>query len=302
MATGASILPPLHSEAVAVLCALTVMIAGVGPSAAERPVPVAIELVLAVDASGSVDAAEFDLQMRGLANAFRDPDVVAAIRGAGSGGVAVALVQWSGPGHQLVVVDWITVFDASSARHFADRIEAAGRQIHGETSITHALRFCMQLFGTNGFSGRRKVIDVSGDGPTNFGFPPDAMRDLAAAAGITINGLAIVNEWPDLDRYYRDHVIGGPGAFVVTAGDYQDFATAIRLKLIQEIRGVPLALEMPTRARLVERRRDAATRTAGGAVLSGRARSPDREPSRDPRGRQEPTAARSRQSRRRRST
>ncbi len=276
------------------------MIGAVGPSAAERPVPVAIELVLAVDASGSVDAAEFDLQTRGLANAFRDPDVVAAIRGAGV--VAVALVQWSGPGHQLVVVDWVTVFDASSAGHFADRIEAAGRLIHGETSITHALRFCMQLFGTNGFSGRRKVIDVSGDGPTNFGFPPDAMRDLVTAAGITINGLAILNEWSDLDRYYRDHVIGGPGAFVVTAGDYQDFATAIRLKLIQEIRGVPIALEMPTRARLVERRWDAATRTASGAVLSVRARSPDREPSRDLRGRQEPSAARSRQTSHRSST
>ena len=293
-------MPPLHSQAAAVLCALTVMIAGVGPSAAERPVPVAIELILAVDASGSVDAAEFDLQTRGLANAFRDPDVVAAIRGAG--GIAVALVQWSGPGHQLVVVDWITVFDNRSAGHFADRIEAAGRLIHGETSITHALRFCMQLFGTNGFSGRRKVIDVSGDGPTNFGIPADAMRDLAAAAGITINGLAILNEWPDLDRYYSDHVIGGPGAFVVTAGDYQDFAKAIRLKLIREIRGVPVALEIPTRARLVARRRDAATRTDGGAVLSGRARSPSRQPSRDLRGRQEPTAARSRQSRHRRST
>lgn len=240
---------PTHWKAsAAVLCAFTALIAGVGP-VAEQPVPVELELVLAVDASGSVDAREFNLQVLGLATAFRDPDVVAAIRSVGSGGIAVAVVQWSGPGHQLVVVEWTPVFDARSAEHLADRIEAAGRQIHGETSITHALRFSMQLLATNAFDGRRKVIDVSGDGPNNFGARPDPTRDLAVAAGVTVNGLAILNESPDLDRYYRDHVIGGPGAFLITAADYQDFATAIRLKLIQDIRGAPFALEMPARIR-----------------------------------------------------
>ncbi len=253
LATGTSMLPPNHSTIPAVvLCALAALIVGIGPSAAEQLVPVELELVLAVDASGSVDAGEFDLQVRGLATAFRDPDVVAAIRGVGPAGIAVALMQWSGPGHQLVVVDWTSVSDTRSAAHLADRIEAAGRQIHGETSITRALGFSMQLFATNGFDGRRKVIDVSGDGPNNFGTPPDPMRDLAAAAGITVNGLAILNERPDLDRYYRDHVIGGPGAFLLTAADYQDFATAIRLKLIQDIRGAPFALDMPARTRQVE--------------------------------------------------
>ena len=227
--------------------------AAIAPVRAQAQVPVQLELVLAVDTSASVDAGEFDLQMRGLADAFRDAGVIDAIRGAGPGGIAVALVQWGGPLSQAVAVGWTNVSDARSARRFADRIAASERLYLVErTAIAHVLRYAMRLFDGNGFRGRRRVIDVSGDGPNNYGYHPDGMRDWAADAGITVNGLAILNEHPDVDRYYGRHVIGGPGAFLVTATDYRDFARAIRLKLIQEIEGWPMAGAPAPGARLAE--------------------------------------------------
>lgn len=211
----------------------------IGRQPAEAQVAVELELILAVDASGSVSPAEFDLQVRGLASAFRDPEVIAAIRSAG--GIAVALMQWSSPGQQVLAVDWSVVSDAASAESVAQRIIAAGRVILGETAIDGALRFAMAELSANAFSATRSIIDVSGDGATNWGRNPDDARDLAIAAGITINGLAVANEQSDLGRYYREHVIGGPGAFVITAADYGDFARAMRIKLIEEISGRPAA-------------------------------------------------------------
>jgi hypothetical protein len=205
------------------------------PRSATAQVPVELELILAVDASGSVSAAEFDLQVQGLAAAFQDPEVVAAIRDAGPAGIAVALVQWSSPGQQTVAVDWSLISDADSAAALARRIVAAGRLIMGETAIDGGLAFSMGLLSTNEFVGRRRIIDISGDGETNWGASPDRMRDRVVAAGITINGLAVANEQPALAEYYRDHVIGGAGAFVVAATDYEDFARAMRTKLVQEI-------------------------------------------------------------------
>lgn len=210
------------------------------PSVAHAGTEVALELVLAVDSSGSVDAAEFDLQLRGLSNAFRDRDVVAAIEASGAGGIAVAVVQWAGPGHQLVVVDWMHVRDEATAADFALRIELAGRRMFGETAIGPVLNFALGMLLTNDYVGRRRVIDVSGDGETNFGKDPDLVRDRVVATGATINGLAILNEFPRLDRYYRQHVIGGDGAFVMSVADYNDFAAAMRAKLIQEILGGPV--------------------------------------------------------------
>ena len=202
---------------------------------------VELELVLAVDASGSVDNDEFALQVRGLAAAFRDPRVVSAIESQGGDGIAVAVMQWSSPGNQIVAVDWTPIADAASAAAFAERIEGAGRLLYGETAIAHALRFATGLFVSGAFEGRRKVIDLSGDGPNNYGGMPTRIRDLAVAAGMTINGLAILNEYAELDRYYQAEVIGGPGAFVMTAADYADFAAAIRNKLVREISGPPIA-------------------------------------------------------------
>jgi hypothetical protein len=133
------------------------------------------------------------------------------------------------------------VRDEATAADFASRIEIAGRQLFGETAIGPVLEFALAMLAENGYEGRRRVIDISGDGETNYGLDPDPARDRVVASGATINGLAIVNEFPLLDRYYRQHVIGGAGAFVMTAGDYTDFATAMRAKLIQEIMGGPVA-------------------------------------------------------------
>jgi Protein of unknown function (DUF1194) len=207
----------------------------------EAQEPVDLELVLAVDTSGSVDAQEFALQIHGIADAFRDPEVHAALSAVGNRGIAVTLVQWAGRRQQVVAVDWMIVKDERSASTFASRVATTGRWILGETAIADALAYSTQLFRANGFDAPRRTIDISGDGVTNSGIDPEISRDAAVAAGITINGLAIVNETPDLDRYYRDHVVGGDGAFLMIANDYRDFAEAIRRKLIDEIRGAPVS-------------------------------------------------------------
>ncbi len=204
--------------------------------------PVELELVLAVDSSVSVNPREFDLQMSGLAAAFRDDRVVAAIQAVGARGIAVTLVQWAEIGQQAVSVDWMRLHDAATAGAFADRIDAAPRAFVGAaTAITYALRFAVPLFQVNEFEGKRRVIDISGDGVNNSGPPPTTFRNVAVNAGITVNGLAIVNEYFDLDIYYEESVIGGNGAFVMVAEDYRSFADAIVAKLVREILSTPVA-------------------------------------------------------------
>jgi hypothetical protein len=220
---------------------LTLLCASGGAHAAEAPVPVDLELVLAVDVSASVDPPEFELQTRGLAEAFRDPEVQAALQAPGRHGIAVALMQWSGRFQQVVGVDWTLVHDAPSAEAFARRIETMARRFQAETGIAGALAFAIRQLQQNRFAGTRQVIDISGDGPSNVGGPPDGVRDAAAAAKITINGLAIVNDVPKLDLYYADHVIGGPDTFLIVAKDFEDFARAIRRKLLREIESAPIA-------------------------------------------------------------
>ena len=233
------------------LTMLLVALVGLIPRPAAADTPVALELVLAVDVSGSVDHVEYNLQTRGIAAAFRDPAVIDAVLD--SGPVAVALVHWSGPHQQWLALDWTLVSDAGSAARFAAAAEAVPRAYFGATAIGDVLNLSAGLFGRSRFVGRRQVIDLSGDGPNNTNSDPVAARDLAVALGITINGLAILNEVPNLDVYFRDSVIGGPGAFLVVARDYRDFARAMRLKLIREIRGQAVAgLEMsaPPKRRL----------------------------------------------------
>lgn len=219
-------------------------------TAGRAEVGVDLELVLAVDSSGSVDFGEFELQARGIAHAFRDPEVIEAIAGAAPKGIAVCLIQWSGRRQHLVTIEWTHVSDAGSAHALAERIDAMGRVLIGETAIADALRFAHEQLASGPFHGARQVVDLSGDGMTNAGGDPDPLRDAAAIAGITINGLAILNETPSLDRYYAEHVIGGPDAFVMAAKDYDDFAHAVRLKLLREIRGAPLADARPGAARV----------------------------------------------------
>lgn len=213
-----------------------------------RAATVELELILAVDSSFSVDKKDFDLQMTGLARAFRDPRVIAAIRASGGHGIAVCLVQWADNWGQVLALEWTAVRDADQAAALAHRLERTPRLLVGaSTSITGALKFAIRQFEGNGFEGRRKVIDISGDGPHNQSTGPAKQRNLAVASGITINGLAILDEARELDRYYIDHVIGGSGAFVMTADSYQDFAAAIVRKLIREISAVPVAVPLRPR-------------------------------------------------------
>jgi hypothetical protein len=206
--------------------------------------PVDLELVLAVDTSTSVDALEFQLQTQGLAEAFLQPDVVAAIRNAGTQGVAIALVQWAGKAAQAKVVDWHVVRDGNSAAELAAKIASTPRAIKGLTDIAGAIRFSVNAIETNRYLGTRRVIDVSGDGSSDAA-SSEAARDAANMLGITVNGLVIHNvdyslgELANIDlrQHYANHVIGGPGAFMMSANDYDDFRIAIRAKLVREITG-----------------------------------------------------------------
>jgi hypothetical protein len=206
------------------------------PIAARAASPVDLALVLAVDASGSVSEARFELQKQGYAAAFRDPRVLAAIRATSTQSIAVTMFQWTGPRLQIQVVPWLPIKDAASAEALAAAIEAAPRRLFGGgTSISGAIDYARALLAQAPDEPARRVIDVSGDGSNNSGRPVTLARDEAVRAGIGINGLPILTVEPDLDRYYRDFVIGGPGAFMVPATSYGTFAQAIIKKLINEI-------------------------------------------------------------------
>ncbi len=199
-----------------------------------------LAIVLAVDSSSSVSTYEFNLQMRGLAEAFRHPAVHDAIAASAPNGIAITLVQWASPDTQVPAFDWTEVHGPTTAELIAGRIDRTPRLVNeGGTAISHAIDFSIAMLGR--VSAARKVIDVSGDGRNNMGGYLITATPRAVAAGITVNGLAILNEDPTLDEYYRLAVIGGIGAFVIVADDYDDFADAIRLKLIQEIKATPIA-------------------------------------------------------------
>lgn len=214
--------------------------------AAQQFEPVDLELVLAIDVSGSIDDDEAMLQRQGYIDAFRHPDIVRAIQGGFLRRIAVAYYEWAGFGHIRIIADWTVVEDSDSARAFADALTREPPLTARRTAIGAAIEYAVPYLGRNDFEGTRQVVDVSGDGPNNWGTPANIARDKAIAAGITINGLPIMNgrdgpsgwpQLPDLDLYYRDCVIGGPGAFIVVANSFEDFATAIRRKLIMEIAG-----------------------------------------------------------------
>ncbi|MFY0611363.1 MAG: DUF1194 domain-containing protein [Hyphomicrobiaceae bacterium] len=195
-----------------------------------------LALVLAVDISRSVNSIEYELQRSGLAYAIRHPDVIAAIKKGPLKKIAVTVVQWSDYESQVVVVPWVVIRDAKSAIGFSKRVERAVRFYGGYgTHVAGVIEFGGNLLEDVPFIAHRKVIDISGDGHDNITKAPGRHRDQAVAAGITINGLAIENEDKNLRLYYRDFVIGGPGAFVVRVQRYEDFADAMKKKLIREI-------------------------------------------------------------------
>jgi hypothetical protein len=227
--------------------ALAVAAAAVfGHAGARAETAVDLELILAVDVSRSIDREEARLQRQGYVDAFRDPELARAIGSGFLGKIAVGYFEWAGDGYARIVVPW-TVVDEKSARAFADTLSQSNAPGSARrTSISHAIGYALPWFDGNGVSGTRRVIDISGDGPNNDGELVVAAREKALAAGVTINGLPIMGHsrglysrynLPDLDLYFRDCVIGGPGAFMEVAADFPDFARAVRRKLILEIAG-----------------------------------------------------------------
>ncbi|WP_152045880.1 DUF1194 domain-containing protein [Aureimonas psammosilenae] len=222
---------------------------GAPRSVAEAGEPVDVELVLAVDVSWSMDRGEQEIQRNGYVAAFRDPEVQQAIMKGVHGRVAVTFIEWAGRFTQSVVVPWTLIDSKESADAFAYRLTAEEPDRERRTSISGVIDFVAPMFAENGFAGMRKVIDISGDGPNNEGRPVLQSREAALAEGITINGLPLMttdddggySSWgaiPNLDRYYADCVIGGPGAFMVPVNDWQQFPQAIRRKLVLELAGI----------------------------------------------------------------
>lgn len=217
--------------------------------------PVDLELMLAVDISGSIDPDEAKLQREGYVDAFADPQVIKAILSGPYGRIAVAYFEWAGTGWQHMVVGWTAIDSATSAHAFSARLAASPVDSGPWTSISGAIDYAVPLFGTT-FSGTRRVIDISGDGPNNTGRLAPQARDDAVRKRITINGLPIMNErydlarapMPNLDLYYQHCVIGGPGAFIVVARSFAAFAEAIRRKLILEIADRSPQQQRPDRA------------------------------------------------------
>ncbi len=215
------------------------------PSLAAEEKPVDLELLLAVDVSGSVDAEEARLQRDGYLRALRNPEVIAAIKSGMLGRIALSYVEWAGLGWYKVIVDWTEIHDEASAAAFANKLAAAPIVTAHRTSVSDAIDLSVPRFSGNGFEGTRRILDVSGDGSNNYGRLVTDARDDAVAAGITVNGLPIVTDQtnakyptiPDIDLFYRDCVIGGPGAFHVVANGFEDFDRAVRKKLILEIAG-----------------------------------------------------------------
>jgi hypothetical protein len=223
------------------------------PALAETPVDIA--LVLAVDASGSIDAAEFQLQKEGIAAAVTDAQVLSAITSGPNRRMAVAYVEWGGPGQAETVVSWMVVEDAASAGRFAAAVLAAERTLQSYNAIGDAITHGTALIGACPCRPIKGVIDISGDNPDNRSFTPAIVsREAAAAKGITVNALAVLegdrttaSGKPWLVDVYERQVIAGPGAFVQAARDRGDFARALLQKMVREIAVVPGGAERAER-------------------------------------------------------
>jgi hypothetical protein len=237
---------------------LAICLAGViGAGAANAqgtggPMEVDLELVLAVDVSGSMDDEEHAVQRAGYVAAIRHPDFVRAIASGAYQRIALTYVEWAGPSLQATVMPWRLIDGAASARAFADDLAARPITYIRGTSISGALVYATALFDDNSYNGFRKVIDVSGDGPNRNGIPVEVARDLAVERAIVINGLPIMirpsRSYVTLDRYYADCVIGGPGAFVLPVKKAEEIAEAIRRKLILDIAARPVSPIVPAQA------------------------------------------------------
>jgi hypothetical protein len=228
----------------AFVAAVPVWLAATGLGLAQDENYVDLELVLAVDISRSMDFDEQEVQRQGYVDAFRHRDVIDAITTGAAGRIAVTYLEWAGIGLPQVMVPWTVVDGAETAAAFADAMAAVPLTRLRGTSISSGLQFASAQFDRNDYVGERQVIDISGDGPNNMGVPVVPVRDAIVDRGITINGLPVMirpspafgtYNIPNLDVYYEDCVIGGPGSFVVTVEEPSQFAVAIRRKLVLEI-------------------------------------------------------------------
>jgi hypothetical protein len=229
------------------LLALILTAAAAFPAAGLAADKVDLLLVLAADVSRSIDNEKFQLQREGYAAAISDQRVLDAIRSGRSGRIGVMFVEWSGVGSQRVLIDWTAIGDAEAAKGFGDRLLEAPRSFADRTSISGAIAFAMDQFARTPYAATRRTIDISGDGTNNSGADVMAARDTALAQGVTINGLVILSDTPlpwnpdhtnppgGLDNYYRSHVVGGPGALVLVAGNFNSFGEAIIKKMIAEV-------------------------------------------------------------------
>ena len=239
--------PKRVARAALVLLGAAFAIAGGRPLWAAEPVD--LLLVLAADVSRSVTESKFRLQREGAAAAITHPEVVKAMAAGPNRRIAVCFLEWATAGQQAVVVDWMAIGDDKAAREFGDRVVEAPRSFSGSTSISTAIDFSMAQLERAPFRAERRVIDISGDGTNNSGRPVPVARDDALGKGVTINALVILtpieqsfrpehtNPPGGLERYFRDNVIGGFGAFTVAAESHADFGRALTKKLIQEIAG-----------------------------------------------------------------
>lgn len=239
--------------AIALLIGMVALVAAARPAKAQDQIPVDLELVLAVDVSSSIDNAEYRLQMQGIAAAFRDRDIQAAITGGPLGSIAVGLVLWAEAEVPKRFTGWYHLTSVEDAEAFAVTVERFRRRIAGGTGIGSGIGYAIRMIEGNGYAGTRKVVDVSGDGPET---PPreyvvmlPQARSMALLTGVTVNGLAILNETPDLDRWYRENVITGNGSFVISAARMEDFAEAMRRKLFREIQSMPSVSGLSSPAR-----------------------------------------------------
>ncbi len=214
-----------------------------------------LELVLAVDVSWSMDLDEQQLQREGYISALRDPEVWRAISSGGSSSIGLLYVEWAGQHIQQIVIPWTLIDSPEALEGFAAKLEKSPISRHRMTSVSGAIEFSARQFGER-FRGKRRVIDISGDGPNNSGPPAEDARDEAVKQGVVINGLPIIIkpsqrsgffDIRDLEKYYRDCVIGGFGSFAIPVKSKAEFAPAIRRKLILEISGLTPWHEGPPR-------------------------------------------------------
>jgi hypothetical protein len=232
----------------AVIVLLVAAVQGAPVRAAEA---VDVALVLVTDVSRSVYDGEFELMKQGYAAALADPEVLAAIKGGAIGAVAVNYVEFASAYEARTVVDWMVIRDEASAKAFIDKVVAAPRSAWGRTAISAGIDLGMRNLRGSGFEAQRMVIDVCGDGTNNNGRDVSAARDEAVEAGVTINGLAIINDNPQawslahvqppggLPNYYRENVTGGIGSFVLEIHDFRSFGEAMKRKLLNEIAALP---------------------------------------------------------------